>query len=134
HPIRANVRVIAATNRDLEASVAAGSFREGLFYRINVFPIEIPPLRQRKDDIPILVEYFIDRYARKAGKNIERVNKKTLELFQSYPWLGTIRELQNVIERSVILCETEIFSIDENWLPKQPSLTDPKNQTELPGR
>src|SRR6202162_2130545 len=114
HPIRANVRVIAATNRDLEASIAAGSFREDLFYRINVFPIEIPPLRQRKDDIPVLVEYFIDRYARKAGKNIKRVNKKTLELLQSYPWPGNIRELQNVIERSVILCETEIFSIDES--------------------
>jgi PAS domain S-box-containing protein len=135
HPIRANVRVIAATNRDLEASVAAGSFREDLFYRINVFPIEIPPLRQRKDDIPILVEYFIDRYARKAGKNIERVNKKTLELFQSYPWPGNIRELQNVIERSVILCETEIFSIDENWLPQQPPPLTPesKQQVELPG-
>ena len=133
HPIRANVRVIAATNRDLEASVAAGSFRGDLFYRINVFPIENPPLRQRKDDIQVLVEYFIDRYARKAGKNIKRVNKKTLELFQSYPWPGNIRELQNVIERSVILCETEIFSIDENWLPQPPSLAaESKQQAELP--
>jgi PAS domain S-box-containing protein len=133
HPIRANVRVIAATNRDLEASIAAGSFREDLFYRINVFPIEIPPLRQRKDDIPVLVEYFIDRYARKAGKNIKRVNKKTLELFQSYPWPGNIRELQNVIERSVILCDTEIFSIDENWLPQPPLLTSEwRQQSELP--
>jgi PAS domain S-box-containing protein len=133
HPIRANVRVIAATNRDLEASVAEGSFRGDLFYRINVFPIEIPPLRQRRDDIPILVEYFIDRYARKAGKNIKRVNKTTLELFQTYPWPGNIRELQNVIERSVILCETEIFSIDQNWLPQPPPLTlDSKQQVELP--
>jgi formate hydrogenlyase transcriptional activator len=133
HPIRANVRVIAATNRDLEASVTAGSFRGDLFYRINVFPIENPPLRQRKDDIQVLVEYFIDRYARKAGKNIKRVNKKTLELFQSYPWPGNIRELQNVIERSVILCETEIFSIDENWLPQPPSLAaESKQQAELP--
>jgi formate hydrogenlyase transcriptional activator len=133
HPIRADVRVIAATNRDLEASIAAGSFRGDLFYRINVFPIEIPPLRQRKDDIAILVEYFIDRYARKAGKSIKRVNKKTLELLQSYPWPGNIRELQNVIERSVILCETEIFSIDENWLPQQPPLTaESKQETELP--
>jgi|HubBroStandDraft_6_1064221.scaffolds.fasta_scaffold01068_4 PAS domain S-box-containing protein len=132
HPIRANVRVIAATNRDLEASVAAGSFRGDLFYRINVFPIEIPPLRQRKDDIPILVEYFIDRYARRAGKNIERVNKQTLELFQSYPWPGNIRELQNVIERSVILCESEIFSIDQNWLPQPPLTPDSKQQVELP--
>ncbi len=133
HPIRADVRVIAATNRDLEAAVAAGSFRGDLFYRINVFPIENPPLRQRKDDIPMLVEYFIDRYARKAGKTIKRVNKKTLELFQSYPWPGNIRELQNIIERSVILCETEIFSIDENWLPQPPPLAaGSKQQVELP--
>jgi transcriptional regulator with GAF, ATPase, and Fis domain len=132
--IRADVRVIAATNRDLQAAISAGSFRSDLFYRLNVFPIEMPSLRERREDIPLLVEYFIDRYARKAGKNIKRVNKKTLELFQSYPWPGNIRELQNVIERSVILCETEIFSIDESWLPKQPSLTEPKNQMELPGR
>src|SRR5467141_3501400 len=132
--IRADVRVIAATNRDLQAAISAGSFRCDLFYRLNVFPIEIPSLRQRQEDLPLLVEYFIDRYARKAGKNIKRVNKKTLELLQSYPWPGNIRELQNVIERSVILCETEIFSIDESWLPKQPSLTEPKNQTELPRR
>ena len=128
--IRADVRVIAATNRDLQAAISAGSFRSDLFYRLHVFPIEIPSLRERRADIPLLVEYFIDRYARKAGKNIKRVNKQTLELLQSYPWPGNIRELQNVIERSVILCETEIFSIDESWLPKQPS----KNQMELPGR
>ena len=132
--IHADVRVIAATNRDLQAAISAGSFRSDLFYRLNVFPIEIPSLRGRRADIPLLVEYFIDRYARKARKNIKRVNKKTLELLQSYPWPGNIRELQNVIERSVILCETETFSIDENWLPQQPSLTEPKNQMELPGR
>jgi PAS domain S-box-containing protein len=132
--IRADVRVIAATNRDLQAAISAGSFRSDLFYRLNVFPIEIPSLRERREDIPLLVEYFIDRYARKAGKNIKRVNKKTLELLQSYPWRGNIRELQNVIERSVILCDTEIFSIDESWLPKQPSLTEPNNPMELPGR
>jgi PAS domain S-box-containing protein len=132
--IHADVRVIAATNRDLEAAISAGSFRSDLFYRLNVFPIEIPSLRERRTDIPLLVEYFIDRYARKAGKNIKRVSKKTLELLQSYPWPGNIRELQNVIERSIILCETEIFSIDESWLPKQPSLTEPKNQMELPQR
>jgi formate hydrogenlyase transcriptional activator len=130
--IRADVRVIAATNRDLQAAISAGSFRSDLFYRLNVFPIEIPSLRERGEDIPLLVEYFIDRYARKAGKNIKRVNKKTVELLQSYPWPGNIRELQNVIERSIILCETEIFSIDESWLPKQPSLIEPKNQMELP--
>jgi len=126
--------VIAATNRDLQAAISAGSFRSDLFYRLHVFPIDIPSLRERREDIPLLVEYFIDRYARKARKNIKRVNKKTLELLQSYPWPGNIRELQNVIERSMILCETEIFSIDESWLPKQPSLTEPKNQMELPRR
>ena len=133
--IRADVRVIAATNRDLQAAISAGSFRSDLFYRLNVFPIEMPSLRERRADIPLLVEYFIDRYARKAGKNIKRVNKKTLELLQSYPWPGNIRELQNVIERSVILCETEIFSIDEGWLPHQPLLTaEPKPPVELPRR
>jgi formate hydrogenlyase transcriptional activator len=133
--IRADVRVIAATNRDLHAAISAGSFRSDLFYRLNVFPIEIPSLRERQEDIPLLVEYFIDRFARKIGKNIKRVSKKTLELLQSYPWPGNIRELQNVIERSVILCETEIFSIDESWLPQQPLLAvEPKPQTELPHR
>ena len=130
--IRVDVRVIAATNRDLQAAIGAGAFRSDLFYRLNVFPIEIPPLRERGEDIPLLVEYFIDRYARKAGKNIGRINKKTLELLQSYPWPGNIRELQNVIERSVILSETEIFSIDESWLPQQPLLTEPKDHFELP--
>jgi transcriptional regulator with GAF, ATPase, and Fis domain len=133
--IRADVRVIAATNRDLQAAIRAGSFRSDLFYRLHVFPIEIPPLRERIEDMPLLVEYFIDRYTRKVGKNIKRVNKKTLELLQSYPWPGNIRELQNVIERSVILCETEIFSIDENWLPQPPPLTpEPKQQVDLPRR
>jgi formate hydrogenlyase transcriptional activator len=133
--IRSDVRVIAATNRDLQAAISAGSFRSDLFYRLNVFPIEIPSLRERRDDIPLLVEYFIDRYARKAGKNIKRVNKKTLELLQCYPWPGNIRELQNVIERSMILCETETFSIDENWLPQPSPLTpESKQQVELPRR
>src|SRR5712664_1619214 len=133
--IHTDVRVIAATNRDLQAAISAGSFRSDLFYRLHVFPIEIPPLRERKEDILLLVEYFIDRYARKAGKNIKRVNKKTLESLQSYPWPGNIRELQNVVERSVILCETEIFSIDENWLPQPPPLTpESKQQVELPRR
>jgi PAS domain S-box-containing protein len=119
--IRVDVRVIAATNCDLRAAISAGSFRSDLFYRLNVFPIEIPSLRERREDIPMLVEYFIDRYSRKAGKKIKRISKKTLELLQTYSWPGNIRELQNVIERSMILCETEIFSIDENWLP--PPLT-----------
>lgn len=115
--IKVDVRVIAATNRDLNAAVANGSFRSDLFYRLQVFPVQIPPLRERKEDIPLLVEYFIDHYARKAGKTIRHVNKKTFQLLQSYPWPGNIRELQNVIERSVILCESNIFSIDESWLP-----------------
>jgi PAS domain S-box-containing protein len=132
--IKVDVRVIAATNRDLDAAVAGGSFRSDLFYRLQVFPIQIPPLRERRDDIPLLVEYFIDRYARKAGKNIRHVSQETLELLQSYAWPGNIRELQNVIERSVILCETETFSIDESWLPQQPQpflTAKPKNQIEL---
>jgi transcriptional regulator with PAS, ATPase and Fis domain len=125
-------RVIAATNRDLQAAISARSFRCDLFYRLNVFPIEIPPLRRRGEDIPLLVEYFIDRYTRKARKKITDISKKTLELLQSYPWPGNIRELQNVIERSVLLCETEVFSIDESWLPKQSTLAEPKGQIELP--
>jgi len=126
--IHADVRVITATNRDLQAAIGAGSFRTDLFYRLQVFPIEIPALRERKEDIRLLVEYFIDRYARKAGKNITTVDKKTLRLLESYPWPGNIRELQNVIERSMILCETETFSIDENWLPQPPPLTPESKQ------
>src|SRR5712671_1602522 len=118
--IRIDVRVIAATNRDLKAAVANGSFREDLYYRLNVFPLEVPPLRARKADVPLLVEYFIDRYARKAGKKIRSVDRKALQLLQSYPCPGNIRELQNVIERSVIVCETEDFTIDESWLSQPP--------------
>src|SRR6202042_2353085 len=131
-PIRADVRVIAATNRDLHAAISTGSFRSDLFYRLNVFPIEIPALRERKEDIRLLVEYFIDRYARKAGKRITTVDKETLRLLESYPWPGNIRELQNVVERSVILCESESFSIDESWLPRQPSSAEPTDQIQLP--
>jgi PAS domain S-box-containing protein len=115
-PIRADVRVIAATNRDLENAIDAGAFRRDLFYRLNVFPIEMPPLRDRKEDIPMLIEYFIHRYSRKAGKKIGTVEKRTIELLQSYPWPGNIRELQNILERSVILCETDLFSVDPSWL------------------
>jgi PAS domain S-box-containing protein len=129
--MRTNVRVIAATNRDLETGIAAGVFRSDLFYRLNVFPIDVPPLRERRQDIPVLVEYFIDRYARKAGKSFQTVNKKSLDLLQSYSWPGNIRELQNVIERSVIVCETETFSVDESWLSRRPSATEPKVQFEF---
>jgi PAS domain S-box-containing protein len=136
-PIKVDVRVIAATNRDLNAAVSNGSFRSDLFYRLQVFPIEIPALRERREDIALLAEYFIDRYSRKAGKNIRHVSQETLELLQSYAWPGNIRELQNVIERSVILCETETFSIDETWLPQQPQaffMAKPKDSIELPRR
>jgi transcriptional regulator with GAF, ATPase, and Fis domain len=127
--IRADVRVIAATNRDLPAAISDGAFRSDLFYRLNVFPIEIPPLRKRKDDVRLLVEYFIDRFARKAGKSIKTVDKKTLRLLESYPWPGNIRELQNVIERSVIVCETENFSVDESWLSQK--LPESKAESQL---
>jgi formate hydrogenlyase transcriptional activator len=118
-PICVDVRVIAATNRDLKAAVANGAFREDLYYRLNVFPLEVPALRERGTDIPLLVEYFIDRYARKAGKQIHSVDKKTLRMLQSYPWPGNIRELQNVVERSVIVCEGDAFVVDERWLSQQ---------------
>jgi PAS domain S-box-containing protein len=121
--IRANVRVIAATNRDLQASIDAGTFRSDLYYRLNVFPIEMPPLRKRREDIPILVEYFIDRYASKAGKKLRGISKAALERLKGYSWPGNIRELQNVIERSVIVCETENFTVDESWLSMTPDET-----------
>ena len=130
-PIRTDVRVIAATNRDLDAAIASGTFRRDLFYRLNVFPIEVPSLRERRGDIPLLVEYFIDRYARKAGKNFQSVNKKSLDLLRSYQWPGNIRELQNVIERSVIVCDTANFSVDESWLSRQSVASEPANSLEL---
>jgi len=111
-----DVRVIAATNRDLTEAIAAGTFRADLFYRLNVFPIEVPPLRKRKEDILMLVEYFVKRYAEKAGKQIRKIDKATLELCQSYPWPGNIRELQNIVERSVILCSGDTFWIEKAWL------------------
>src|SRR2546428_2911654 len=118
-PIHVNVRVIAATNRDLKAAVANGTFRQDLFYRLNVFPIDVPPLRERKDDILMLIEYFVQRYAKRAGKNIRSIDKKTLGLLQAYDWPGNIRELQNIIERSVILSSGEVFSVDQSWLSKE---------------
>ena len=117
--IPTDVRIIAATNRDLSAAIAAGAFRTDLFYRLNVFPIRVPPLRERKGDIPMLVEYFARRYAEKAGKQISKIDKNTLKLCQSYHWPGNIRELQNIIERSVILCAGDTFWIDEAWLSSQ---------------
>jgi transcriptional regulator with GAF, ATPase, and Fis domain len=113
------VRLIAATNRDLKEAITSGIFRSDLFYRLNVFPIEVPPLREREEDIPMLTEYFILRFAGHMGKKISGIGRKTLDLFQSYRWPGNIRELQNVVERSVIVCETETFSVDESWLARQ---------------
>jgi formate hydrogenlyase transcriptional activator len=119
--VHIDVRVIAATNRDLQTAIEAGTFRSDLFYRLNVFPIAVPALRERADDIPLLVEYFIDRYARKAGKTFRRVHKRTLDHMRSYPWPGNVRELQNVIERSVIVCDTDEFMVDESWVSTSPA-------------
>jgi transcriptional regulator with GAF, ATPase, and Fis domain len=114
--IRTDARVIAATHQDLSAAIEAGIFRSDLYYRINIFPIEIPSLRERSDDIPVLAEYFVERFSSKAGKKIRRIDRRSLAQLQAYSWPGNIRELQNIIERSVILCEDDIFSIDESWL------------------
>jgi transcriptional regulator with GAF, ATPase, and Fis domain len=124
-PIRADVRVLAATNRDLAAAVAAKSFREDLFYRLNVFPIEVPPLRERRSDIPLLVEYFTHRYAKRAGKRIRGLTSQTLSLLESYHWPGNIRELQNIIERAVIVSDSDTLSISERWLSAQSRPREP---------
>jgi PAS domain S-box-containing protein len=129
HALRADVRLLAAANRDLQAAIAAGTLRSDLFYRLNVFPIEMPPLRARQEDIPLLVEYFLGRFARKAGKRFRDVDRKTLALLAAYPWPGNIRELQNVIERSIIVCETETFSVDESWLSQDRRAPQSANPT-----
>lgn len=117
--VSVDTRVLSATNRDLRAAVEAGTFRQDLFYRLNVFPIQMPSLRERADDIPLLVEYLIERYAKKAGKKIRSIDKKTLRLFQDYNWPGNIRELQNVVERAVVLCDNETFCVEESWLKRE---------------
>jgi formate hydrogenlyase transcriptional activator len=117
--ISVDVRLIAATNRDLAAAVAGGTFRQDLFYRLNVVPIAVPPLRERAADIPLLVEYLVGRYAKAAGKTIRHINKQTLEQLTAYDWPGNIRELQNVVERAVILSETDTFFVDESWLKRE---------------
>jgi PAS domain S-box-containing protein len=128
-PIQVNVRVIAATNRNLQAARANGDFRSDLYYRLNVFPMEVPPLRERRDDVLMLLEYFVHRYARKAGKEFERIDKRTLELFRSYDWPGNIRELQNVVERSVILSSDDVFCVDEAWLSSDAGQSSSKPPT-----
>ncbi len=110
------MRIIVATHRDLPGAIAEGTFRSDLFYRINVFPIEMPALRERREDIRLLVEYFIQHYSNKMGKKIRGMDRKSLDCLQSYPWPGNVRELQNVIERSVIVCDSENFSVDQSWL------------------
>ena len=123
------MRVLAATNKDLCAAVAEGAFRQDLFYRLNVVPIQVPALRDRVDDIPLLVEYLVERYAKKAGKRIRSVSKNTLDLFQGYDWPGNIRELQNVVERAVVLCEGEIFCVDPSWVTPSPTSRNSTAQT-----
>jgi formate hydrogenlyase transcriptional activator len=118
--LRADVRVISATNRDLQTAIADGAFRSDLYYRLNVFPIKLPPLRDRKEDVPLLVNYFVDRYAKRAGKKIKHIQKKALDALQEYSWPGNVRELQNVIERSLIIGETTEFSIDKSWVANEP--------------
>ena len=122
--LRADVRVISATNRDLQTAIADGTFRSDLYYRLNVFPIKLPPLRERKEDIPLLVNYFVDLYAKRAGKKIKHIQKKALEVLQEYSWPGNVRELQNVIERSLIIGETTEFSIDKSWVANEPRSTN----------
>jgi formate hydrogenlyase transcriptional activator len=119
-PIRADVRLIAATNIDLQTAVASQKFRPDLFYRLNVFPIDVPALRERQSDIPLLVEYLVHRYAMRGGKHVRQISKRTLDLLQAYHWPGNIRELQNVIERAVIISDTDILSVDERWLVQRP--------------
>jgi PAS domain S-box-containing protein len=123
--IQVDVRVVAATNRDLEAEIANRIFRRDLFYRLNVFPIQMPPLRERKDDILTLLEYFVQRFGRKLGKNFSRIDKRTVELFRSYDWPGNVRELQNVVERSVIVSPDGVFCVDEAWLSTDAAKTQP---------
>jgi len=125
-PVQVDVRVLAATNRDLAADVDEGDFRRDLYYRLNVFPINVPPLRERSEDIPVLAEYLVERYAKKTGKKITAIDRLTLEMLENYDWPGNVRELQNVIERAVILCETRVLHVDETWFRREaPSAEHP---------
>ena len=121
--LQADVRMIAATNRDLQPAIAGGVFRNDLYYRLNVFPIKLPPLRERREDIPLLVNYFVDRLAKRAGKKIKNIRKKAMEALQDYSWPGNVRELQNVIERSLIIGDSNEFSIDKSWIADEPQLS-----------
>ncbi|HTW49458.1 MAG TPA: sigma-54 dependent transcriptional regulator [Acidobacteriaceae bacterium] len=119
-PVKVDVRIIAATNRDLSEAVKTGTFREDLYYRLNVFPIHVPALRERLDDIPLLVEHFVAKFAARAGRRFRAISPAAIEQLQAWPWPGNIRELQNVIERAVILCEGDVFSVEESWLERAP--------------
>jgi DNA-binding NtrC family response regulator len=132
--LRTDVRLVAATNRDLLAMVHQHMFREDLYYRVHVFPLTVPPLRERVDDIPVLVAYLIERYATKAGKKIRHIEQQTLAWLQAYPWPGNIRELQNVVERAVILCDGETFSVDETWVPPAASRASQALRMPVSGR
>jgi len=125
--------VLAATHRDLNVLVSEGKFRLDLLYRLNVVPIELPSLSERAADIPLLVEYFIDRIGKKAGKKFKAIDKKTLQLLQTYAWPGNVRELQNVVEGAVILSEDEIFSVEERWLKPESRQATPRRAVALNG-
>jgi formate hydrogenlyase transcriptional activator len=125
--VRINVRVVAATNRDLKLAVEDGAFRLDLFYRLNVFPIQVPALRERENDIPLLLQYFVSRYSSQMGKSIRSISAKTLELFQAYSWPGNIRELQNIVERSVILTSGSVLAVNESWFAKVLSQSDSRS-------
>ena len=124
-PVSADVRVVAATNRNLRQAIAEGSFRSDLFYRLAVFPLDMPPLRKREGDLRLLVEHFVYRSARKVGKTIRGIHPEALERLAAYTWPGNVRELQNVIERSMIVCESETFTLDPSWPDSDPALDDP---------
>jgi formate hydrogenlyase transcriptional activator len=133
HPVKVDVRLIAATNRDLPAAVAAGTFRQDLFYRLNVFPISVPTLSERAEDIPLLVEYFVGRFAKGAGKHVRQIGKGTLAKLRAYHWPGNIRELQNVVERAVILSEGDTFEVDESWLKRESADSPQRGQSSVEG-
>jgi formate hydrogenlyase transcriptional activator len=126
HPVSVDVRLIAATNRDLSAALSAGTFRQDLFYRLNVVPMVAPPLRERNEDIALLVEYFVARFAKEAGKTIRHIGKHTMEQLRSYNWPGNIRELQNVVERAVILSDNDTFVVDLSWLKGESAESSPR--------
>jgi formate hydrogenlyase transcriptional activator len=128
-PVAVDVRVLAATNRDLDAAIAEGSFRKDLFYRLNVFPVHVPALRERSADIPLLVEYLVTRYAQKGAKRIQRIERETMDLLKRYSWPGNVRELQNVIERAVILCDGDTFSVDASWFGAERSKPPARSMT-----